>query len=234
MTAQSWRSVAESPRGLTRLTEQRIKDLLRPPATRLVGAPEHCLASPAQHVELQPFCWDTNGFYRRLGLAPGAPRIEVARAYMAMDGHRSTRLTRAAITLINRFTKVAYDRIPLGSFWMLDEDLDAGRLDGDLVAAEDDGWAYYVSDVPDDYVPGDELIAAVLATITLDVWNQGCPIPFAIGFSTEPRLQVVGRRIVAFAPLTIQEAIEYSHHVASQIVNLWRGAEESSVRHQLR
>jgi hypothetical protein len=201
--------------------EERIRQALTTPTRRLVGPPEFCLASPAQHIEQQPFVWDCNGFYRRLGLEPGVPRIEVARAYMALDGHRSSALTTAARTLIDKVTKRWYDRLPLGHFWADDEALVQSFFSGDLDHPETPDWSYYVEDVPDGYSPDDGLVTHTMAIIGLRMWEAGHDFPFAVGFTTRtPRVEILGYRVVALLPLTGKDAVHYASQVASEIVRL--------------
>lgn len=213
MTSASW-----SPQGQTRRLGQ--SDSPRPmprieQPIRLIGDGP-CVASTSHAIETQPFCWDTNGFYRRLGLPPGAPRIEVARAFMEMDGHRSSMLTNAARVLIDKRTKKLYDATPLGSLWPDDESLAEAVISGDFeVVQQDTSWAYYVDGV----TPTDddrEHLATFRWMVAYLLFRSSSPANrFALGVcSGEPYVGRVGFRLVAFVPFDSKPSWEYASSIA--------------------
>jgi hypothetical protein len=146
--------------------------------TRKVGEGQAAFALTTT-VDVQPFRWDTNQFYERLGLDPSCPRIDIVRAY-----HESPRSTAdehlhyatAAKALLKKAKRALYDRILLGSFYGDDPALDKRRTtpDEEQLAAPDTGWAYYadgtVSD--DDVAAYDFEPARTLLTSALAPWAR--------------------------------------------------------------
>jgi len=170
-------------------------------------------------VERQPFIWDCNQFYARLGLPAGASRVEVATAYLRLDGYRDIYLTNAAEVLINKHSKRAYDALPLGTFWADDIRLRQEIVNNDAHGFDLDtpcGWACYA----DDEV-SDEEVAVFAANvwrclISLSLWMQGVGnIHFAVGATkSDARVTVVGFRNVAFCPLTLPLSVDYVASIA--------------------
>lgn len=195
-----------------RLGERRASPppLPNQPKTRLIGdgPPE---SSTNHGIERQPFVWDCNGFYRRLGLKPGASRREVAQAYLALDGEKSSRLTLAAATLIDKVAKRHYDAMPLGSFWPFDPDLVHAIIDGDL-APDKSVWSVYVYEME-----GDDIVPAVRARIDtwrwmigLLMWRSGIEGRFAMGLALNGFAGDVGFRKVLFVPLDAEPSWQYA------------------------
>lgn len=60
------------------------------------------------------YIWDVNGYYRELGVSPDASRAEIGRAYMALDGQSSDRLTFVFKQLLDKETRRLYDLCTLG------------------------------------------------------------------------------------------------------------------------
>ncbi len=211
-----------SPKGQTirlgdRGLRQPLPSLSQP--IRLVGDGP-CVASTSHDIERQPFCWDTNGFYRRLGLPPGAPRIEVARAYMDLDGHRSIPMTNAAEVLLNRRTKPLYDALPLGTLWPNDVLLVEAVLSGDFEVAklQDDDWAFYVDSIDPSVVDRDQL-GVWRFMIAYLLWRAHSPAThFAMGARRgDGNVSVVGFRLVAFVPVDSKPAWEYCASIAQEL-----------------
>jgi len=75
----------------------------------------------------RPHVWDTNGYYRHLGVDPYASKIELRKAYMARGGPRSTRLTYILKQLLQDDVRAAYDATPIGSIFFDDEIAQAVR-----------------------------------------------------------------------------------------------------------
>lgn len=66
-------------------------------------------------VVAQPFRWDVNGFYARLGVDPTATRTELREAYRRVQGEGADpRLSEALKYLLHGKQRWAYDRRPLG------------------------------------------------------------------------------------------------------------------------
>lgn len=63
----------------------------------------------------QPIVWDVNGYYADLGVATDATKRDIMRAYQALDGQSSVRLTYVVKQLLNDGIRARYDRTPLGS-----------------------------------------------------------------------------------------------------------------------
>ena len=177
------------------------------------GPPE----SSVEHaLDRQPFCWDCNGFYRRLGLPPGAPRIEVARNFLEMQGYRSSWLTNAARVLTNKSTKRAYDVLSIGTFWPDDESLIEAIISNEMVCVHnDEGWSFYVIG---DIDPNDisiEDLSTWRFMISYLFWRAKSPVRLiSMGVALDARAAVVGRRLVAFVPLTSKPSWSYASTIA--------------------
>lgn len=68
-----------------------------------------------------PIIWDTNGYYRELGLHPKATRKQIREAYQRLHGQDSVRLTYVASQLLDEEVRARYDATPLGSIFRDDE-----------------------------------------------------------------------------------------------------------------
>lgn len=180
-------------------------------------------SSTSHTLDRQPFCWDCNGFYRRLGLAPGVPRIECARAFLELEGYKSSYLTNAARVLTNKDTKRRYDALPLGTFWPDDEALVAAIIDGEMVAVRDTEWSFYIlGDIDPERIDRNDM-SMWRTMIGLLLWRAGVPLRrFALGVAEEPSAAIVGYRIVCFLPLTSKPAWPYAAAIASGIIELLR------------
>jgi hypothetical protein len=192
-----------------------LPPLKRTSQTQLIGdgPPE---ASTSHAIETQPICWDCNGFYRRLGLPPGSPRIEVARSFQDLDGHRSSALTDAARVLLNRGTKKLYDALPLGALWPDDEMVTRAVIEGDLEVVGPQGWSFYIwGDVDPDSVDQD-LLGVWRWMVAFLLWRSRSPADrFAMGVVMgEGSVAIVGFRIVAFVPLDLKPTWEYASEIA--------------------
>ena len=216
MTTSPWR-----PSGQT----IRLGSVVLPPPRpntqriRLIGDGP-CVASTSHAIERQPFCWDSNGFYRRLGLPPGAPRVEVARAFMERDGHRSPMMTNAAEVLLNRRTKRLYDALPLGALWPFDLALVDAVISGDFEVAklDDDDWSFYVDSIDERRVDED-LLGVWRWMIAFLLWRANSPArSFAMGAcESEINVSIVGFRAVAFVPLDFKPTWEYASSIAQAL-----------------
>ena len=209
-------------------SQRQLWSQVKRPTTRLIGDPQFAESNPVASLDQQPFIWDCNGFYRRLGLEPGAPRIEVARAYMELDGHRSAAMTNAARVLIDRQTKRSYDRLPLGSFWADDvlfppavDLLDSGF---EAVAPGDVEWAFYLVGIEDDELLDGhvEEISMWRWMIASSLWAQRSHTQvsrFGVGYGHDaPSVGWIGFRLVVLFPLTLKPSREYASALARLMV----------------
>ena len=71
-----------------------------------------------------PIVWDTNGYYRALGIPPEATRREIREAYQALNGQADARLTYIVSQLLDEDVRARYDATPLGSIFV-DEEIEA-------------------------------------------------------------------------------------------------------------
>ncbi len=75
-------------------------------------------------VELVPhplIIWDSNGYYRELGVSPRASRREIREAYQRLNGQDSVRLTYVVSQLLDDEIRARYDAVPLGSIFRDDD-----------------------------------------------------------------------------------------------------------------
>ncbi|MFI0967032.1 hypothetical protein ACH4S8_37460 [Streptomyces sp. NPDC021080] len=87
------------------------------PPLQLVGRPDTAIVSTSTAlvpVRAAVVCHDVNGYYRALGVTPGATRRELLAAYTARDGQSDARLTYVFHQLLNADTRARYDAAPLG------------------------------------------------------------------------------------------------------------------------
>ena len=223
MSSQPWSTPSAPTRKLGHNASPRSMPRIEQPI-RLIGDGP-CVASTSHALDIQPICWDCNGFYRRLGLPPGAPRIEVARSFMDLDGHRSSALTNAARVLLNRVTKKAYDALPLGFLWPDDELLVQAVIGGDFEVTQPWGeWAFYVDEV-DPTVVDNDMISLWRWMICFLLWRSGSPANrFAMGVSQgEINVSLVGFRIVVFVPVDSKPSWEYSSRIAQAVQRIHAG-----------
>lgn len=176
------------------------------------------VASTTTAIERQPFRWDANGFYRRLGIPVDAARVEVAHAYMDLDGYRSVDLTEAAMVLLDRHARRRYDSLPLGVFWV-DRQIRylMMRLREPSGRSDDDGWAVYADAGVDEAAVHPHwwgLLACALDAL-------GVSGSFAVGVTREsdPYVGTVGQRTVIFLPepLAVETPGDYCSGVAEGI-----------------
>ncbi len=164
-------------------------------------------------VALEPLLvFDTNRYYRDLGVSTRATRKDIKRAYLLLDGQSSTRLTYVASQLLDGEIRAAYDATPLGSLFLDDyvaamlqkfgnvvdlafsEDHDATRNQ----VAEPEVWGHYgwgtVVIDPDQMAAWREMLMSHLGDTTAGV-------RFAVGthgFNEPWSVQKVGFVVVAF------------------------------------
>lgn len=88
---------------------------------RLVGGGCPEFSTCVELVLVRPFVWDTNGYYRDLGVSTVATRGEIGEAYLAKNGDQSVRLTYVARQLLDPEVRSRYDSTPIGSIFRDDE-----------------------------------------------------------------------------------------------------------------
>lgn len=166
--------------------------------TRLIGDGE-AVGHVSHVLDRIRFCWDCNGFYRRLGLPPGVSRLAVAIAYRQMGGYRSSWLTDAARVLINKNTKRQYDALPLGSFWPDDEALVQSIINQEMEITDPLDWAVYAHELDDDVEIDRDLLLRLRSMLSFLLWKAHSPIvKFAVGQAPYTFAAMVGYRPVAF------------------------------------
>lgn len=84
---------------------------------RLVGHGPPTFSTSVELVKPYQIVWDTNGYYRDLGVRTDASRAELRSAYQKKRGWRSTRLTYVLRQLLDTETRRGYDSTPLGSLY---------------------------------------------------------------------------------------------------------------------
>lgn len=74
--------------------------------------------STSTTVERYPsYIWDTNRYYRDLGVDVRASRAEIKRAYQHLQGEDSVRLTMIVKVLLNDELRLVYDAVSLGNLY---------------------------------------------------------------------------------------------------------------------
>lgn len=151
----------------------------------LVGDGE-CLFPCTVEVDIQPFRWDTNGFYRRLGIGTDASRVEIGRA--VIEAPRPTadddrRIITAASALLKKKRKAQYDRLVLGRFYGEDPDLIESVLSEENEADETPaGWSHWAdTDISEDAVRQyDFSLARALLARAIQPWAKEQPFDVLI------------------------------------------------------
>jgi hypothetical protein len=126
---------------LTRLSSdediQEWHDRLVDPARPVLVGYGPVEASTTMALEAWPsIVWDTNLFYRDLGVHFRASRAAIRRAYQDLGGEANVRLTMIAGVLLNPEHRLAYDRVPLGRLYFDDEIEEALRIAAATAAGE--------------------------------------------------------------------------------------------------
>ena len=127
--------------------------------------------SPSLAVDTFPsIVWDSNGYYRDLGLGVKASKTEIRDRYIELDGESSVRLTMIASVLLNDERRRKYDGTPLGSFFF-DEEIES--LIRSQIADENLGRCVIHDEDPEDdwlrdFDPTEEDISAFQAMLRHD------------------------------------------------------------------
>lgn len=141
-------------RGSRPLTNRMLREAMQQYALsspRKIGDGQATFASSTT-IDSQPFKWDTNCFYRRLGLEPDAPRIEIVRRFLELDPQQNfLYLATAAEVLLSKDKRSRYDRLIIGTFWGGDPDLIKSQINGEMAAPDQGSWTVYADlDITDE------------------------------------------------------------------------------------
>lgn len=180
-------------------------------------------------VDHQPFRWDSNQFYGRLGVEPDAERVEIARAYQ--DAPRPTQqadlyYTTAAKTLLKKDERRRYDALQLGMFWGNDPGLDDARIDTETGEGLEQfsplRWAHYadpcVTEVEATSWDSSEIRTGLVRILSR--WATRFDDPrVAVGVTrTEPRWEQMGAFPVLFVGVDECVTEEYLVRVANEFI----------------
>ena len=178
---------------------------------------------------IQPFRWDSNCFYDRLGLEPGCPRIEIVRAFQ--ESPRKTAeehlyYATAAKALLKKLKRTLYDALPLGSYYGDDPALIAAinsdEEDGLSFNDEPPTWSYYASEeVSDADVRNYDFgrVRSLLVTALAPWAMQQDEVPYiGLGLtSTETRWVPVGYLPVLMLGVDEEVTEEYASGLAVEL-----------------
>ena len=195
---------------------RRARPSLLPRFPRKIGdGPANFAATTT--LDRQPWRWDCNQFYARLGVPTDATRVEIAAAYIERDGYRSPEITYAFSVLINKKVRPRYDALPLGTFWAQDPAFAMGLANDEFEDAHmPDGWAHYLDGDLDD-APSPDAWRSMIAQALSRTRLSG--IQLCVGLTgSNPRIDVLGYNIVAFVPVDTPVTHEYAHSVASELL----------------
>jgi hypothetical protein len=181
--------------------------------------------------EAQPFRWDSNCFYARLGVAPDAARVDIVRALQ--DSPRETAAQHlwyatAAKALLKRHIRRLYDALPLGSYLADDPSLIRSILPDDdedrpLVPVDEvAGWSYYAegSVTDEDVQRYDFSPIRTLLVGALSSWANGLEDSPYIGLgltSRETRWVPVGYLPVLMLGVDEEVTEEYASQIAAML-----------------
>lgn len=167
--------------------------------------------------------WDTNGWYRILGVNHDASRRQLSTAYLASNGQDDFRLTHIIKKLLDPCSRQAYNVTPIGYFFADDPIFDKLWLSDDT-----DVILTPVLDCPPIYLWGIEslekddydLAAAWMSAVAYQWWSNGEIVRMAIGICAsdiDPQIVRIGQRIVAFLPrgVAVKDAREYAARIWS-------------------
>jgi hypothetical protein len=180
--------------------------------------------SPTVSIEVPIGGWDTNCFYRRLGVPVDATRAEIARAYIEMDPEQSSLwYATAARVLLSRAARRRYDAVPLGAFWSDDPSLVQSRIEGDFQMSPLEWGIYADRSVEDDQAAALDPAWRWMLSSALSPHFAAYPHtpPVAIGAtarSGDSRWQQVGLCAVLFVPLDAEPSLEYVLSAANKLM----------------
>ena len=229
MTTIPWKQQQVIRRGASQMTATRMQaafaeaNALR--EVRSVGGVQRFYPSTA--IESPIGGWDTNCFYRRLGVPVDATRQEIARAYIELDPEQSSLwYATAARVLLSRSDRKRYDAVPLGAFWGDDPALVQSRVSGELGGAASVEWGVYadrsVTDAQAAGVPGEWrwMLAEALAPHFVNFPHRPSIAVGVTARSRDSRWQQVGLCAVLFVPLDCEPSLGYVHAAAVQLMQI--------------
>lgn len=202
---------------------------------RLVGdGPAHFTAHLA--VERQPFKWDTNSFYRRLGLTPDCTRLDLVAAYHASDPALPDfdRRMIALRVLLKKSERTRYDSVPLGAMWMDDPDLFQSMIEhvtsGEEYISGREEWGVYADigvSEKDALRLRSEWRPMLARALDLIIRRRSIPYPVvvALGVTDRPsrsRWEQVGYIPVLFVTLDEEPSLEYVSAAAEHLMRVAR------------
>ena len=180
-------------------------------------------------ADRQPFRWDANQFYERLGLEAGCPRVEIVRAYQESPRETSEQhlhYATAAKALLKKTKRRMYDALPLGAFYGDDPALAEAinDLDDDerLAPLEAPGWAYYAEgDITEEDVAGyDWASVRTILTDALASWAaEQDEVPYVgLGLTTmETRWVPVGYLPILLIGVDTEVTEAYASQIAARL-----------------
>lgn len=208
--------------------ERELKTALRMTETpRKVGEGPAGFAL-AKLPEAQPFRWDSNKFYARLGLEPGCPRVDIVRAFHDSPretGEQSLYFSTAAKALLKKSVRRLYDSLSLGHYLGDDPALvraiHADEDDDDRLGVNEPmEWAYYAdgSITEDDVKQYDFGPVRTMLVSALAPWAESLDdIPFiGLGLTSgETRWVPVGYLPVLMLGVDVEVTEEYASQIAA-------------------
>lgn len=217
--------------GSGRLSAKMMQEAFAPRAApRRVGEGQTAMAAVTE-LETQPFKWDTNCFYRRLGVDPYCERVEIARAFGNLDPRHPnfSWYATAARVLLKKPLRAAYDRLALGAFWSDDPDLKdyalEGMINGDFLDASVEWGIYADPNVSDEMAESVDPAwrPSIVEAVARFARRARTPYPFFIGLGAcrgeeGIRWETIGYIPVLFVPIDTPVDRRYVEHAAELLV----------------
>jgi hypothetical protein len=181
---------------------------------------------PTTSIERQPIRWDTNCFYRRLGLTPDATRLDIVRRFLELDPQQSfIRLAYAAQVLIDKESRQRYDALSLGCFWAQDPDLVEAVLGGGLGDVSDQWGVYADSTVTDEQARSlsPEWRTMMCTELTPRFSKYAHPPLVGVGATDREanvRWEQIGMFAVLFVRFDSEPTPEYLHDAAEELMGI--------------
>jgi hypothetical protein len=214
-------------RGSRPLTKETIRRALQnvPREIRKVGDGS-AVFSPTTELDRQPIRWDTNCFYRRLGLETSATRLDVARRFLELDPRQDfIRLATAAGVLLSRQARPRYDALTLGTFWSDDPELMQSKISGDLGPTDREWGVYADMSVTDEEAKQvDPRWRAMFAAEFNGRFPDLSILPHVgVGATCSGgrhRWEQVGIYAVFFVPVDSEPTLEYVHSAVEELFEI--------------
>ena len=183
--------------------------------------------SASLSLDRQPFVWDCNQLYARLRIPTDATRIEIAKAYLELDGHLDYRLTYAFAVLVNKTMRRLYDSMPLGSILSNDPDLAVGIALDRFEPVGYTDWAYYLDadldEAPPEWSPDALRHALTEALAGTELDGAVLCIGVTAGHS---RISLLGYNLVIFTVVDLADVRAYAHAVASELLAMSHSSDQ--------